>query len=253
MKKYQLLFVFLLVTASGFSQSVNDYQYVIVPTQFSIFNAADKYRLNTTTKMLLEKYGFKTFMSNEELPLELGDNCKKLYADLVQDRDFMVTKVKLVLKDCKEKVVYETDLGKSREKDYAVAYNQALRETAKSFDKLNYRYNGKNGSTSDLPETKLSVSDQTSGKVDSLDVTPVKVQTVNSSETFYFAQPTATGFQVIDTTPKVIMRLFTTSQKNVFIGQKDKLNGVVITRGGEWFFEYYENGKLMSELLKLKF
>lgn len=249
MKKILLLFV-LLVSVSGFAQDVNDYQYVIVPTKFSLFKENDKYRLNTTTKLLLEKYGFKVFMSTDILPDDLeNSNCKKLYADLLQDKSFLLTKVKIVLKDCKENVVYETDYGKSREKDYAIAFNQALRETATSFDKLNYKYNGKSGNATQVtPVVTQTESVPVSRNPDSASVTPAA-----TSGTFYFAQPTATGFQVVNNEPKVILRLFTTSQKNVFIGEKETIKGVVISKNGQWFFEYYENGKLVSESWNLKF
>ena len=242
MKKFIVLLV-LLVSVSGISQSVNDYQYVIVPAKFTGFKENDKYRLSSTTKILLEKHGFKALMSTEDIPKEAGNNCDRLYADLVQNNDFMITKLKLVLKDCKEKVIFETDFGKSREKGYAVAYNQALRETSKSFDKLNYKYNGKNGAASEPATTSNQVETANSAISSS----------VNNQEAFYFAQPTATGFQIIDAEPKVIMRLFNTSQKEVFIAQKGAINGVLITKNGQWFFEYYENGKLISEALQLKF
>lgn len=242
MKKF-IVVLALLISISGISQSVNDYQYVIVPTKFTGFKENDKFRLNSTTKMLLEKYGFKVFMSTDNIPSDIGNNCNKLYTDLVQDNDFMITKLKLVLKDCKEKVIFETDFGKSREKEYAVAYNQALRETSKSFETLNYKYNGKNGATNE-PAT-------TSNQVET--VNSAIATSINDQEAFYFAQPTATGFQIIDAEPKVIMRLFNTSQKEVFIVQKGAINGVLITKNGQWFFEYYQNGKLFSETLKLKF
>ncbi|WP_445452769.1 hypothetical protein [Flavobacterium sp. 25HG05S-40] len=242
MKKFIVLLV-LLVSVSGISQSVNDFQYVIVPTKFTGFKENDKYRLNSTTKMLLEKHGFKVFMSTEDIPNDIGNNCNRLYADLLQDNDFMITKLKLVLKDCKEKVIFETDFGKSREKEYGVAYNQALRETSKSFDKLNYKYNGKNGTANEPATTSTQVET----------VNSAIAASVNNQETFYFAQPTATGFQIIDAEPKVIMRLFNTSQKDVFIVQKGAINGVLLTKNGQWFFEYYENGKLFSETLQLKF
>lgn len=242
MKKFIVLLV-LLVSISGISQSVNDYQYVIVPTKFTGFKENDKYRLNSTTKIMLQKYGFKVFMATDDIPIEAGDNCNRLYADLVQDNDFMITKLKMVLKDCKENVIFETDFGKSREKVYSVAYNQALRETSASFDKLNYKYNGKNGVVIESAMTSNQVETTNSAISTS----------VNNQEPFYFAQPTATGFQIIDGEPKVIMRLFNTSQKEVFIAQKGAINGVLLTKNGQWFFEYYQNGKLFSETLKLKF
>ena len=74
-----------------------------------------------------------------------------------------------------------------------------------------------------------------------------------NSETFYFAQPTANGFQVVDNEPKVIMKLYTTSQKNVFLGTKGVINGVLISKENQWFFEYYEGDKLVSESWNLKF
>ena len=241
MKKVLLLLV-LFVSLSGFSQSINDYQYVIVPIKFDFLKENDKFHLNTTTKMLLQKYGFKSFLSNEDMPEEVTNKrCAVLYASLEKDNNLFSTKVKLVLKDCKERVVYETDFGSSREKDYAPAYNQALREAAKSFDKLQYQYNGKNDTavTPKEPET------------------PAQPETISAGsgnpEVFYFAQPIANGFQIVNSEPRVVMRLLNTSQKNVFIGLKGDINGVVISKNGQWFFEYYENSKLVSEALKLKF
>lgn len=247
MRKYLLLIV-LFVSVCGFSQSVNDYQYVIIPVKFSIFKENDRYRLNTTTKILLDKYGFKTFFATDNIPTDIGDNCQRLYADLIEDKDMFSTKIKIVLKDCKENIVYETEYGKSREKDYAVAYNQALRETAKSFDKLNYKYNGKQGAATEA----IPVNSQIEIVVPQGSENQVISSTTNA-ETFYFAQPTATGFQVVNNEPRVIMRLFNTSQKGVFIASKDNLAGVLTNNNGRWVFDYYQNGKLISEPLNLKF
>ena len=233
--KSKILFLFILISSYVFSQSVNDYQYVIVPVKYDFLSKEDQYGLNTLTKLLLQKYGFKAYLSNEEMPLNTDNQrCNFLYADVIQDKSMFVTKVKVALKDCKEKVVFETQFGSSREKEFAVAYNQAFRESGKSFDKLNYKYNGKNNSSITQEPSKTIVSE------------------INS-ETFYFAQPTANGFQVVDNEPKVIMKLYTTTQKNVFIGLKGNTNGVVISKNGKWFFEYYDGDKLVSESINLRF
>ena len=233
--KSKILLLFILTSSYAFSQSVNDYQYVIVPVKYDFLSKEDQYGLNTLTKLLLQKYGFKAYLSNEEIPLNTDNQkCNFLYADVIQDKSMFVTKVKVALKDCKEKVVFETQFGSSREKEFAVAYNQAFRESGKSFDKLNYKYNGKNNSSITQEPSKTIVSE------------------INS-ETFYFAQPTANGFQVVDNEPKVIMKLYTTTQKNVFIGLKGNTNGVVISKNGKWFFEYYDGDKLISESWNLKF
>ncbi|MGL2964513.1 hypothetical protein ACSVH2_11895 [Flavobacterium sp. RSB2_4_14] len=245
MKKILLCLV-LFVSFAAFSQSINDYQYVIVPIKFDIFKENDKYNLNTTTKLLLQKYNFKAYLSTDDIPTEVINNqCSYLTATLVEKNTTFMTKVKLVLMDCKQKVLFETEFGTSRNKQLAPAYNEALRMASKSFDKLNYKYNGSIIST---VTTVVPVA------------TPVPTPTDNvspndnkNSEIFYFAQPIANGFQVVDSEPKVIMKLYTTSQKNVFIGIKGTINGVVLSKENQWVFEYYENGKLVSEAINLKF
>lgn len=247
MKKYLLLFI--LVSGYAFSQGVNDYQYVIVPAKFDFLKKEDQYRLNSLTKLMLQKYGFKAYLSNEEIPLNLDQRCSFMYADVVDNSGIIMTKVKIILKDCRDKVLFETEYGGSRDKEYAAAYNEALRAAGKSFDKLEYSYNSKSMDTTKEPLVETQVEPAAPYK------TTVNTPTVvnDSSEVFYFAQPNATGFQVIDNEPKVIMRLFTTSVKDVFIATRDAKSGVVISKNGQWFFEYYENGKLVSEALKLKF
>ena len=234
MKNLFLLFV-LLMSVTAFSQSINDYQYVIVPIKYDFLKENDKYRLNTLTKLLFQKYGFKSYLSSEEIPKEVENSrCDMLYATVTEESNFMVTKLKILVKDCREKIIYETDFGKSRNKEFAAAYNEALREAGKSFDKLNYKYNGTNNSLS-IPEPINSSISET------------------NSETYYFAQPIANGFQVIDNEPKVIMKLYNTSLKNVFLAIRGAVNGVLISKENQWVFEYYENGKIVSESLKLKF
>ena len=234
MKKILLLLV-LFLTATAFSQNVNDYEYVIVPTKFSFLKVDDKYRLNTNSRLLLQKYGFKSVFPSDSIPSEIANNnCKKLYFDLVEDNKFLITKIKIVLKDCREKLLFESDYGTSKEKEFEIAYNKALREAGKSFDKLNYKYNGKNNSSITQEPSKTIVSE------------------INS-ETFYFAQPTANGFQVVDSEPKVIMKLYTTSQKNVFLGIRGVTNGVLISKENHWFFEYNDGDKLVSESINLRF
>lgn len=245
MKKI-LLSLILLLSLNSFSQSINDYQYVIVPIKFDFFKENDRHRLNTTTKLLLQKYGFKSFLSNEELPSEItSNNCKVLHASVVKDNNILTTKVKVVLKNCQDKIIFETAYGVSRLKELPPAYNEAIREAFKSFEKLNYKYNGGNAV---MVETV----------VPTVPATPTpEVSTpspnVVTSEVFFFAQPTANGYQVVDNEPKVIMRLFNTSQKNVFMADKNGVNGTVLVKEGQWVFEYYDNGKLVSEPINLKF
>lgn len=241
MKK--IILIFLLQATIGFAQNINDYQYVIVPKKFSIFNEEDRFRLNTLTKLVLEKYGFKTFFITD-IPEEISKNrCQILFADLDEKKGLLVTKLKIILKDCYEKTVYETEYGTSREKDFQVAYTQALREAAKGFDKLNYKFSGKSSSN----------NEQVVAEEEKQPVEEPNALSSENPEIFYFAQPIANGFQIVNNEPRVIMRLLNTSQKNVFIGMRGDTRGVVIMKDGKWLFEYYEEGKLISEPIKLKF
>lgn len=247
MRKIFLLFI--LISSYAFSQSINDYQYVIVPAKFNEFKEKNRFGLNVSTKLLLQKYGFKAFLATDSIPTEIVNaNCRKVYADLVDNSNLFSTKIKIVIKDCRDTVLFETDFGKSNEKELNIAYNIAMREVSKSFAKLNYKYNGKN----DIVVSENAASEKLESTAPT-NVIQVTSPSTNTSETFYFAQPIANGYQVVDNEPKVIMKFLNTSQKDVFIGVKGTQNGVVISKNGQWFFEYYENGKLISELLKLKF
>ena len=253
MKKILVLFV--LLSGAAFSQNINNYEYVIVPLKFADFKEPNKYNLNTNTKLLLQKYGFKAYMASDSIPNEIVNaSCRKVYADIVKENTLLTTKIKVVIKDCKDNVVYETDFGKSVEKDFYRAYNDALRETGKSFDKLNYKYNGKNEIAMDQPQQKTkAIPQHLEDNASDVDAVKVDSKLNTNSETFFFAQPIANGFQIVNSEPKVIMKIFSTSVKNVFIASKEAKTGVVFSKNNQWFFEYYENSKLVSESLNLKF
>ncbi|HLA55786.1 MAG TPA: hypothetical protein VK623_06780 [Flavobacterium sp.] len=249
MKKSFLLL--LLVSTFGFSQSgnvlesINDYKYAIVPAKFDFFKEADKFRLNTNTKLFMEKYGFTTYFDSENLPDEIANqNCNKVFLSIVDDKSMFETKLTVVLKDCRNNVLFTSATGSSREKDYKVAYNQALREAFNSFDALNHQYNGK----------------ATGGKI-----TPKKEETVVLTESFESpvatdsgtaavnAQPILNGFQLVDTTPKIVLKIYPTTNPDVYIASNDTKKGVLVKNNGQWFFEYYENNKLFSQQMNIKF
>lgn len=260
MKKIALLLLF--VSFMSYSQGVNNYQYVIVPKKFDSFKSDDRFGLNTAVKLLLQKYGFKAYFSDESFADDTVNRCDFLTADLINESGIMVTKVRVALKDCKGNIVYQTELGTSREKQYSIAYNQALRAAAKSFETLNYKYEGKSlpfqPTTVEKPvvrvsETRIeSVSTPNSNEKPIVRVIDNKIESKPNTP-FFFAQPTANGYQVVDNEPKVIMRLYNTSQKNVFMADKNGVNGTVLLKDGQWVFEYYNNGNLVSEPINLKF
>lgn len=263
--KIKFLLIAVLFSALGFSQSINDYKAVIVPLRFDFIKTDNQYRLATQTKANLVKAGFVTFYANEQLPEGYTDRCQVLYADVKRDNGFLVTKLLVEFKDCFGQVVFTSDFGKSKEKDYETAYREALNGAFVSVANLHYKFSG----------TPVIVSKTTSAAVVKAPVaattataaTTTAVRTAAPSElvvvapspdlkdpNLLYAQPTESGYQLIDKTPKVVMKLFKTSQTNVFIATKDNVQGsLILKEDGNWYFESYQNDKLVSEKIVVKF
>jgi hypothetical protein len=253
--KKQFLVLLVLVINYSYSQSVNDYKAVIVPLKFDFLKTENQYRLNTLTKFNLKKAGFEAFYANETIPNDYSDRCSLLYIDVLRENGFLISKLFLTLKDCYGKIIYQSVVGKSKEKEYQVAYSEALNEAFNSVYSLKYKYNGST-ITKVQPATQLEVAKpaaETIAVFKTVESEPVVVNTVLADSNLLYAQPTATGFQLIDSTPKVIMKLFKTSQPNSFIAIKDTVQGSLILKDNQWYFEYYQNDKLISEKVAVKF
>ena len=164
---------------------------------------------------------------------------------MLRENGFLISKLFLTLKDCYGKIIYQSVVGKSKEKAYQVAYTEALNEAFNSVYSLKYKYNGST-TTKVQPATQSEV-------VKPVVSEPVVVNTVLADSNLLYAQPTATGFQLIDSTPKVIMKLLKTSQPNSFIAIKDTVQGSLILKDNQWYFEYYQNDTLVSEKVAVKF
>ncbi len=255
MKKIAISILLLFVSVS-FGQSVNSYKAVIVPLKFEWLKDENQYRVNTLTKFYLEKAGFKAFYNKETLPAEYSYRCDLLFANVEKENGFLITKLFVTLKDCNDKLIFKSEVGKSRVKDYKTAYNEALINAFESINALKYKYTGvskKQNNNQDNPvivaqsEQKI-IGNQSSSAL----VSSVPSSTVDTVELLY-AQPTSTGYQLIDKTPKVVMKLLKTSQPNSFIAVKDDLQGSLILKDNQWFFEYYKNDQLISEKVAVKF
>ncbi|TLP82181.1 hypothetical protein [Maribacter sp. ACAM166] len=69
----------------------------------------------------------------------------------------------------------------------------------------------------------------------------------------WYAQATDNGFQLVDSTPTIRMKLLKSSADNVFMAQTEAKNGMVYQKDGKWVFEYYEKDQLIQEELNIKF
>jgi len=248
MKRYFLL-ALLLVSISGFAQNtINNYKNVLVPEQFNFLKQKDQYNLNTLAKNLLADKGFTAYFDNSELPAEIsGNRCSALTLEVVGKSSMFSTNMTILLKDCKGNVLFKSKEGKSREKEYDVSYNLALRDAFTSLNALQYVENA-------------SVTMQVQQVIKTTEISfpaaqpgaKTVTETIQTAGTLY-AQPTANGYQLIDTAPKVILTLFKTSVEGYFIANKGLSNGIVFKKDENWFFESYKDGKLIVEKLLIKF
>ena len=300
MKRY-FLALLLFLSFSGYSQNtISNYKYVIVPEKFDFLKQKNQYSLNSLTKGLLEYKGFTVYYDNADLPAEVANNrCRALSADLLEKSGMFNTTLTLVLKDCQGNIVFKSKTGESREKDYRVAYNMALRDAFTSLDPVPYAYNGSTNeptqspavpakpatptvtaltepvkstevvtnkpvqpmvNTTDSAASVKSTEAVTNKPVRSMVTTTASAAPVKSTDAVsnqpegtLYAQAIANGYQLIDTTPKIVLTLLKTSAENYFIASNAAVNGIVLKKNQDWFFEYYKDGKLISEKLAVKF
>jgi hypothetical protein len=235
MKKVILLL--WLISSVSFAQDLNQYKYVSVPAKFYFLKEKNQYNLNLLSKMYMQQFGFETYFDTDEVPKDfLENNCNKLYLDVLENNNMFSTKLTVVLKDCKGKVLFTSKEGENKEKDYKLSYNLALREALNSMKTIQYKYFGDKV----VKENKDEVQNQS-------------LNSESSVSSQLFAQPITNGFQFINAEPKVIYKIYITSLKDLYIAAKGSLQGVLISKNNEWFFEYYQNEKLLSEKVEVKF
>jgi hypothetical protein len=244
--------------------------------------------LNSLTKGLLEYKGFTVYFDSNELPGELANNkCRALIADVLEKKGMFVTNLTLLLKDCQGNIIFKSKEGKSREKEYKVAYSMALRDAFTSLDSVSYAYNGSTNepvqptvttttstapvkstgavinqpiqptittvaSTAPVKSTEAVTNPPVQSTPSAASVKSPEVATNQPAGTLY-AQAIANGYQLIDTTPKIVLTLLKTSAENYFIASNATANGIVLKKNEDWVFEYYKDGKLISEKLLVKF
>lgn len=246
MRKAYLILISLISTY-GFAQSVNSYKTIIIPLKFDFTKSENQYRLATLSKFNLNKAGFDAYYSNEAKGVDFENRCSSLYFDVVKDKSFLTTKLNIVFKDCNDNVVFKSLTGISKEKDFQVAYTEALNKAFMSVNALNYKFNGK--SSSSLPLNEENPSTINAAIVNG----PAESDQMTKSHLLYYAQPIKNGFQIIDSSPKVVMKIYNTTARNFFIANKDDKQGVLLLKDGLWYFEYYQNDQLMSERIEVKF
>lgn len=227
----------LFLSTIGMAQnSLNDYNMAIIPAKFSFQKSDDQYRINSTVKAFLKQKGFQVYLSSDILPEGFVDyNCNKIFVNVVDVSSVFKTNLYVEFKDCKGTVLFKTDEGVTNEKEYAKAYNTALLLTLKSFEKAKYKYSGKTYDEEEVEE-KLRASDK-------VDVSVANIKTEKSE----------VSIKVINALTKEELTLFKTSRPDVFLCNKNGVNGIVISKASVWYFESIVEEKVVSEKLSIKF
>ena len=278
--------VYVLLFAVGLSTAMhgqlNDYKYIIVPKKFSDFKSENQYQTSTLVKFYFTKNGFNAIY-DDEMPLDLAENrCLGLVADLKNNSSLFTTKVSIALKDCHNVEVYRSIEGASKIKEYDEAYKEAIQESFVSFTGMDYKYEPKEPNDIKSSENEIIVSFRDDVKTVDDDKMEEKVveQKATTEEQVYksvepkpsnftkatqteggepissdllYAQPIPTGYQLVDSTPKVVLKLEETSMENVFLTTYQGNNAVVFSKDGKWILEYLENGDKQQKELNIKF
>lgn len=239
--------LFLLITTMLFSQhKINNYKYVIVLNKFDFLKQPDQYKTSSLTKFLFNKNGYKAYLSNEQLPVDLTENkCLALEAEVKSKSSFFGSKSYIELKDCYKNVIFKSEIGTSKLKDYRKTYNESIRKAFNSIKALNYTYSP---TKKEIP-VKITSRIKKVNQVKSNKNISANIKVTKATDILY-AQPKDYGFQLVNTKPEVVFKALKTNKKDVYI-LSDK-NGILYKNDNNWVAEYYENGKKVIEHFQIK-
>lgn len=137
MFKKILFLVFLASSTLSFSQSISEFKYVIIPEQFTGFDA-NQYELNRYLGIQLLKKDYEILSENsDEWPAEVQQNpCLALNAMVQKEKSFLKNKLSLKFTDCSHKVIFEKE-GESKIKEFDKGYQDALKQITNSINVQN--------------------------------------------------------------------------------------------------------------------
>ncbi|MBT8377004.1 MAG: hypothetical protein KJO22_09060, partial [Bacteroidia bacterium] len=251
MKTFRLIIGILIIASCQniFSQSaLNQYKYIVIPNQFDFLKGRDQFQINSLTKFLFNKNGFKALLDDDKFPEDLfNDRCLAAYANVLKVKGgFLRTKLQIEIKDCYGEVLYVSEIGSTKEKLYEKAYNIAVRKAFESVNALGYNYKPKESKPEKQVVKKKNIvtNNEVISKPKNTEIIKAekptgvtqKVELIKNDEIkeVLYAQEIEGGFQLVDSEPKVVMILLKTAAENVFtVKGKD---AVVFKKGDQWIY-----------------
>ncbi|MBD0778192.1 hypothetical protein HPE56_10335 [Maribacter sp. ANRC-HE7] len=282
MKKLIVLLVVFGISYGYSQENLNAYKYIIVPKKFDAFKKENQYKTSTLIKYLFTQNGFDA-VYDDALPPDLERNrCLGLQVLLNDESSMFTTKTSLTLKDCASKEVLTTMMGTSKKKQYESSYREALTEAFTTIKASNYTYSPSETEEVSVPVVVTEVvekqiepknkpnvgvvqqvatpENQAYGSKEPVvsnieQAEPVEVVVMAEKEDYsgiLYAQEIENGFQLVDSTPKIRLKIYRTSIPDVFTVANEK-NGMVFKKEGKWYLEYNTNGTMTTEALNIKF
>ena len=245
-----IVIFFIFKTSLAAQTDLNQYKYVSVPDRFDFMKTNDQYQISSLTQFLLNKKGFNVLESIENYPSDLASNsCLLLDMNIEKIKGFLKTKLEVQFINCKKEVVFRSAIGISKEKDFKMAYHQALRAAFDSIEGLNYNYEA--SATIDISapiETSTAVIPKPIVQTPSAPVVAASVDSVDSPELpKTLIVSTAYGYDITDASGRVLFSIHPTMEEGIFI--IDKLPGIAYKRGKRWMREYVLEKKTFIEPL----
>ena len=248
----------------GQEKKVNNYKFIVVPDQFDFLKQKDEYKTSSLTKFLLKKNGFTVVLNSDQYPKDLIDNpCSGLKALVLDKSSMFKLKVIIELRDCSNRLLYTSDEGVSKLKEYKKGFQEAIRNAHASMIDVVYepllletiRKDKKEIVTvnpvlvKEVKEVKLEVELPGINNIEeAAQVSPTNNIALDGT---LYAQPKENGFQLINLKPQVVFVILNTSVKGVFV-IKDK-NGLLYKKGENWIAEFYEGGEIVVKKYNIKF
>lgn len=288
MKQRGWLFCLLILPVFTLQAQLNAYKYAVIPKKFDGFREENHYQSSTLIKHLFVQEGFTAHYEDEVTEDFNANRCLGFWVSLSDQSTMFRTSVTLILKDCNNREIFRTQRGDSKKKNMQDAYWQAIREAFESVRSLDYAFvppadsgpitvSFKNdvkqlGAETETPQEssdsreEAGIQQEASPEIQRYEnKQPLSSPKIKDSlsagspaalpETpeLLFAQPVENGFQLVDRTPSIKLRLYNTSKPGLFLATREGQNGIVYEHNGNWYLEYYDGNELRTETLSIKF
>ncbi|NNC70206.1 MAG: hypothetical protein HKN90_05210, partial [Flavobacteriaceae bacterium] len=227
-------------------------------------------------------------IDNEKQPQDLYNNpCLALRTEVSENSNLFTTKLTIILTDCRNAVVFTSEEGKSKLKDFKKGHQEALRMAFRSIQAIDYSFDQRLVITRDSEIKKTEVETvpelmseepaanepelKSTIKVEETKVSAEKIQSVAdakiveydgikvndstklfSNNNILYAQIIPNGYQLVDSSPKIVFKAFK-SQKDENMYYLANKAGILYRENDNWYVEYYKDGELAVEKLTIKF